>query len=188
MAITLEKKKPISLVKTKPGLQHLIAGLGWDKATINGKSVDCDVSVFMLGSNGKLVSDEHFIFYNNLSSPDGAIIHSGDNRDGDGDGDDETIKVDLTRIDSRVEFLYFAITIHESEERGHHFGNVSKSYINIRNTTDGSIICNYLLDESFHGHDSLIIASIARNNGDWSAEALGQAFSGGLATLIDLYQ
>lgn len=188
MAITLVKKNPISLVKEKPGLQNIVAGLGWDEATINGKPVDCDVSVFLLGANGKLVSDEHFVFYNNLSSPDGSVTHTGDNRDGDGDGDDESIKIDLSKIDSSVEFLYFSITIHESEERGHHFGNVENSYINIRNASDNSILCQYKLSESFDGQDSLIIASISRNNGNWNIEALGQAFAGGLNTLIELYQ
>ncbi len=188
MAITLEKKKPISLAKENPGMQNIIAGLGWDEATINGVPVDCDVSVFLLGTNGKLVSDEHFVFYNNLNSPDGSVVHTGDNRDGDGDGDDESIKIDLSKIDNRVEFLYFAITIHESESRGHHFGNVENSFINIRNAVDNSILCQYQLNESFNGQDSLIIASISRNDGAWNVEALGQAFSGGLATLLELYQ
>lgn len=188
MAITLEKKKPISLVKEKPELKNIVAGLGWDEATINGVPVDCDVSVFLLGTNGKLVSEEHFVFYNNLSSPDASVVHTGDNRDGDGDGDDESIKIDLAKIDARVEFLYFAITIHESESRGHHFGNVENSFINIRNGADNSILCQYQLKESFDGQDSLLIASISRNNGTWNVEALGQAFSGGLSTLIELYQ
>ena len=188
MAISLEKKKPISLVKEKPGINNILAGLGWDSSTINGYPVDCDVSVFLLGANGKLVSDEYFVFYNNLSSPDGAVVHTGDNRDGAGDGDDESIKIDLSKIDSRVEFLYFAITIHESETRGHHFGNVENSFINIRNTADSSILCSFQLKESFKNQDSLLIASISRNGGAWNVEALGQAFSGGLAALIELYQ
>ncbi|UQD57229.1 TerD family protein [Flavobacterium sp. K5-23] len=188
MAITLEKKKPISLVKEKPGLQKIVAGLGWDEATINGHKVDCDVSVFMLGSNGKIPQDEFFIFYNNLNSPDSAVKHLGDNRDGEGDGDDESVNIDLSRLDSRIEFLYFAVTINESEERGHHFGNVENSYINIRNGIDNSILCQYELKENFSGQDSLIIASISRNGGSWNVEALGQAFSGGLGTLIELYQ
>jgi len=188
MAITLEKKKPISLQKEKPGMKNIIAGLGWDEATINGAPVDCDVSVFLLGTNGKLVSDEHFIFYNNLKSPDGAVVHSGDSRDGDGDGDDESISIDLSKIDSKVEFLYFAITIHESEGRGHHFGNVGNSFIKIRNGADNAILCQYQLKEGFDGQDSLIIASLSRHDGAWNVEALGQPFSGGLATLIELYQ
>jgi tellurium resistance protein TerD len=188
MAITLEKKKPFSINLEKPGLKNIVAGLGWDEATINGKPVDCDVSVFLLGANGKLVSDEHFVFYNNLSSPDGSVTHTGDSQDGEGDGDDESIKIDLSKIDNSVEFLYFAITIHESEGRGHHFGNVKNSYINIRNASDNSILCQYKLSESFDGQDSLIIASISRNGGNWNVEALGQAFAGGLNTLIELYQ
>ena len=188
MAIVLEKKKPISLVKEKPSIKNIVAGLGWDSKIVNGKPVDCDVSVFLLNGNGKLVSDEYFVFYNNLKSPDGAVTHTGDNRDGSGDGDDESINIDLSKIDSNVEFLYFAITIYESEARGHHFGNVENSYINIRNAEDNSILCQYQLKEAFNGHDSLIIASIARNGGTWNVEALGQAFSGGLATLIELYQ
>ena len=188
MAISLEKKNPISLVKEKPGLQNIIAGLGWDEATINGKAVDCDVSVFLLGMDGKLVSDEHFVFYNNLTSPDGAVVHTGDNTDGDGDGDDESIKINLSKIDARVEYLYFAITIHESDLRGHHFGNVENSFINIRNESDNSILCQYKLNENFDGQDSLLIASLSRNEGAWNIEALGQAFSGGLSTLTELYQ
>jgi tellurium resistance protein TerD len=188
MAITLEKKKPISLAKEKKGIQHIVAGLGWDEATVNGVPVDCDVCVFLLGKNGKLVSDEHFVFYNNLKSPDGAVVHTGDSRDGEGDGDDESIRIDLLKIDGNVEFLYFSITIHESETRGHHFGNVSNSFIKIRNAEDKSILCQYQLKENFDGQDSLIIASISRNGGAWNVEALGQSFSGGLATLIELYQ
>jgi len=188
MAIVLEKKKPISLVKEKPSIKNIVAGLGWDSKIINGKPVDCDVSVFLLNGAGKLVADEYFVFYNNLKSPDGSVTHTGDNRDGSGDGDDESINIDLSKIDSDVEFLYFAITIHESEERGHHFGNVENSYINIRNADDNSILCQYQLKEAFNGNDSLIIASIARNGGAWNVEALGQAFSGGLATLVELYQ
>lgn len=188
MAISLEKKKPISLVKEKPGLQNIVAGLGWDEATINGHKVDCDVSVFMLGANGKLPQDEFFIFYNNLNSPDGAVKHLGDSRGGEGDGDDESVNIDLTRLDNRIEFLYFTVTIHESEARGHHFGNVQNSYINIRNASDNSILCQFKLNESFEGQDSIIIAFISRNGGAWNVEALGQAFSGGLGTLVELYQ
>jgi tellurium resistance protein TerD len=181
MAITLEKKKPISLVKEKPGMQNIVAGLGWDEATVNGVPVDCDVSVFLLGTNGKLVSDEHFVFYNNLKSPDGSVVHTGDSRDGDGDGDDESVKIDLSKIDA-------AITVHESETRGHHFGNVENSFIKIRNGADNAVLCQYQLKENFDGQDSLIIASLSRNGGAWNVEGLGQAFSGGLATLIELYQ
>jgi len=142
----------------------------------------------MLGENGKLVSDEYFIFYNNATSPDGSTNYPGDSRGGEGDGDDEVIYIDLTKINPKVEFLYFAVTIDQSELRGHNFSHVKNSYINIRNAADNSILCQYLLKDSFINEDSLIIAAIYRNGGNWNVEALGQAFSGGLNTLIDLYQ
>lgn len=188
MAISLQKNKPLSLVKTEPGVNSIIAGLGWDQSIVNGQKVDCDVSVFMLDAAGKIPAEEFFIFYNNLNSPDGAVKHLGDNRDGAADGDDESINIDFSKIDNRIEFLYFAVTIHEPEERGHHFGNVQNSYINIRNVAGNTILCEYKLNETFSGQDSIIIASVARNNGAWDVEGLGQAFAGGLGTLIELYQ
>lgn len=188
MAIQLEKRKPISISKEKPGLNNIVAGLGWDPANVNGHSVDLDLSLFMLGENGKLVADEYFIFYNNATSPDGSTNYPGDSRGGEGDGDDEVINIDLSKIDSRVEFLYFAVTIDQCEERGHNFGHVQNSYINIRNAADNSILCQYQLKENFTNEDSLIIAAISRNGGEWNVEALGQAFSGGLNTLVELYQ
>lgn len=188
MAISLEKKKPISLTKAKPGLKRIVAGLGWDEVSVGGKAIDCDVSVFMLGANGKLPDDEFFVFYNNTRSPEGAVFHSGDSRTGAGDGDDESVEVDLGRIDSRVDFLYFTVTIHEAAERGHHFGYIMNSYIRLLNQDDGSVLAEFKLNEAFDGKDSLLIAMISRNSGEWSVEALGEAFSGGLETLIGMYQ
>ncbi|WP_442591219.1 TerD family protein [Pedobacter sp. AW31-3R] len=188
MAIPLEKRKPISITKEQPGLNRIVAGLGWDPATVNGHSVDLDLSLFMLGADGKLVADEYFIFYNNPASPDGSANYAGDSRGGEGDGDDEVVNIDLSRIDPKVEFLYFAVTIDQCEERGHHFGHVQHSYINIRNAADNSVLCQYKLQEHFTIEDSLIIAAISRNGGAWDVEALGQAFSGGLNTLVELYQ
>ena len=188
MAIQIEKKKPISISKERPGLNKIIAGLGWDPATVNGYPVDLDLSLFMLGEDGKLVADEFFVFYNNASSPDGSTFYPGDSRGGEAEGDDEVIHIELSRIDPRVEFLYFAVTIDQSEDRGHHFGHVQNSYINIRNAADNSIMCQYQLKDAFTNEDSLIIAAISRNGGDWHVEALGQAFSGGLNKLVELYQ
>ncbi|AWG24246.1 TerD family protein [Flavobacterium kingsejongi] len=188
MAITLEKNKPLSLVKNNAGLQNIIAGLGWDNALVNNQKVDCDVSVFMLNAAGKIPQDEFFIFYNNLNSHDGAVAHLGDNRDGTGEGDDESIRINLSQIAPQIEFLYFSVTIHESETRKQHFGNVKNAYINIRNADDNSILCQYQLQEDFENQDSVIIASISRNDNTWAVEALGQAFDGGLETLVNLYQ
>lgn len=188
MAIQLEKKKSVSLEKTKPGLKKIVAGIGWDVANVNGHDVDLDLSVFMMGPNGKLPDDAFFVFYNNDTSPDGAAHYPGDSRDGSGEGDDEIISVDLGKIDRRIEFLYFAVTIDQAEVRGHHFGYVRNAYINIRNEADNTLLCQYRLNEEFKNEDSLIIATLSRNNGQWNLEAVGQAFSGGLNTLVEMYQ
>ena len=188
MAIQLQKKVPVSLDKVDGGPKQLVAGLGWDPAVVNGQSVDLDLSMFMMGANGKLVSDDFFIFYNNPGSPDGSAFYPGDSRAGDGDGDDEVIRIDLSRIDQRVEFLYFAVTIDKGEERGHHFGHVENAYIRVRNGLSNAVLCEYQLNENFTAEDSLIIATIARNGGAWDLEAVGQAFTGGLAALVELYQ
>jgi len=188
MAIQVQKNKPVSLSKAQPTLNKIVAGLGWDPAFINGHAVDLDISLFMLGENGKLPADEYFVFYNNPTSLDGASHYPGDSRGGEGEGDDEVINIELLKVDQKIEFLYFAVTIDQSEERGHHFGHVQNAYINIRNAEDHSVLCQYQLKEEFTNEDSLMIAAISRNGGDWTVEALGQAFSGGLNTLIDLYQ
>jgi len=188
MAIHLEKRKPVSLEKTTPGLQKIIAGLGWDTANVNGYNVDLDLSVFMMGANGKLPKDEFFVFYNNNTSPDGAAYYPGDNRDGAGEGDDEIISIDLGKVDQQIEYLYFAVTIDQAASRAHHFGYVRNAYINIRNEADNTLLCQYRLNEEFKEEDSVIIATLSRNNGQWDVEAVGQAFSGGLDTLVDMYQ
>lgn len=188
MAIQLQKNVPVSLNSVEGGMKRIIAGLGWDPATINGHAVDLDLSLFMMGTNGKLVADEFLIFYNNPESPDDSAIYPGDSRAGEGEGDDEIIRIDLDRIDERVEFLYFAVTIDQAEERGHHFGHVSNAYIRIRNAADNVISCEYQLNEHFQQEDSLVIATVARNGGSWDLEAIGQAFTGGLGTLVALYQ
>jgi tellurium resistance protein TerD len=188
MAIQLKKKSPLSLEKQRPGLHRITAGLGWDTAKINGFPVDLDLSVFLLGADGKLGKDENFVFYNNPNSPDGAVIYPGDSRDGAGEGDDEAIHIELNKIDAAIEFLYLAVTIDASQERQHHFGHVHNASICIRNTDDDTVLCEYALNEHFNNEDSVVIASISRNGGSWDVEALGQSFTGGLATLVDLYQ
>jgi tellurium resistance protein TerD len=188
MAIQLQKNVPVSLDKVDGGPEKIIAGLGWDPELINGHPVDLDLSLFMMGANGKLISDEFFVFYNNPTSPDGSVFYPGDSRAGAGEGDDEVIRIDLTKINEEIEFLYFAVTIDQAEERGHHFGQVKNAYIRIWNAGDNTLLCEYQLQEDFGEEDSLIIASIARNGGAWDLEAIGQAFTGGLGTLVALYQ
>jgi tellurium resistance protein TerD len=188
MAIQIQKKIPVSLDQIDCRTKQITAGLGWDPAVVNGHAVDLDLSLFMMGANGKLVQDEFLVFYNNPASPDGSAFYPGDNRSGEGEGDDEIIRIDLDKVDERVEFLYFAVTIDQAGERGHHFGHVHNAYIRIRNSKDDSVMCEYLLNEHFTQEDSLLIATIARNSGSWDLEAVGQAFAGGLGALVELYQ
>ncbi|TWR26791.1 TerD family protein [Mucilaginibacter achroorhodeus] len=188
MAIQLDKNAQVSLSAISNGLRELTAGLGWDPASINGHSVDLDLSLFMMGSDGKLIRDEFFVFYNNPTSPDGAAFYPGDSRAGDGDGDDEQVLLNLTKLDPRVEYLYFAVTIDNAEERGHHFGHVKNAYIRILNTATGNVLCEYRLNEHFFEEDSLLIATMTKNEEAWDLQAVGQAFGGGLATLVEMYQ
>lgn len=187
MAIELKKKQPIDLTKRAPGLRNIVAGLGWDSAEINGKPVDCDVSVFMLGNNGKIPADGYFVFYNNLTSEDGAVAHAGDSRTGDGDGDDESIGIDLAKISSDVMQLLFVVTIHEAQERAHQFANVSNAFIRVVNRSNGEELCRYNLTDEHAGSDSVLIGRLYRSGNEWAFEGMGDAFSGGLETLLGLY-
>lgn len=188
MAIDLRKKESFDLTKKEPGLHNIVAGLGWDTNEINGKAVDCDVSVFMLDENNKIPTDGYFVFYNNLKSEDESVIHNGDNRDGEGDGDDESIQINLAKVSSKVVQILFTVTIHESEERGHHFGNVNNAFIRIYNKNTNEELCKFTLTDQFDGTDSLLIGRLYRSGSEWEFEAMGDAFSGGLETLIGLYQ
>lgn len=183
--INLEKKKPFNLSKQAPGLNQVKIGLSWDP-TSNGQSPDADASVFMLDNSGKMPSERYFVFFNNLISEDGAVIHSGDNRTGDGEGDDEEININLTSVSPNVVQLLIVITIHNKSD-GFHFGNVLNSSVRVYNQTNGSVLCQYQLTESYDGCDSLIIGRFYRSGTEWEFEAMGQAFEGGLGATVELY-
>lgn len=185
MAIQLEKKKPFDLTKREPGLKRIFAGLGWDVA--DGHAADCDVSVFMLGENNRIPSEGYFVFYNNLESEDKSVRHSGDNRTGEGDGDDEVVNLDLGAVSSSVVQILFAVTIHDAEEKKQHFGIVQNARIRIVNTVSNIAICEYKLGEQFSDSDSMIIGRLFRDGAEWKFEAMGDAFSGGLGALVGLY-
>jgi len=184
--INLEKKKPFNLTKAAPSLNNVKVGLSWDETILNGQSPDADASVFMLGENGKIPSEEFFVFFNNLQSGDGSVIHSGDNRTGAGDGDDEEINIVLSQVSSQVVQIIVTITIHNMDA-GFHFGNVKNSSVRIYNTLNNEILCQYQLTENFEGCDSLIIGRFFRNGSEWEFEAMGQAFGGGLGATVELY-
>lgn len=184
--INLEKKKSINLKKAEPSLGGVKVGLSWDQVIINGNSPDADASAFLLGENGKILSEDYFVFYNNTISGDRSVSHSGDNRDGRADGDDEVISIDFDAVNPNVVQILFVITINNISD-GFHFGNIKNSAVRVYNSNNNSTLCQYQLTESFDGCDSLIIGRFYRVNNEWEFEALGQAFTGGLEATLSLY-
>lgn len=182
--ISLEKKKPISLSKAAPGLNKVKVGLSWDPS--GDVEVDADASVFMLNESGKIPDETFFVFFNNLTSGDGSVVHSGDNRTGAGEGDDEEITINLSNVSNEVLQIIIVISIHNKAD-GVHFGNVNNATVRIYDQANGSALCQYQLAEKFDGCDSLIIGRFYRNGSEWEFEAMGQAFEGGLAATVELY-
>ncbi|SDF66018.1 tellurium resistance protein TerD [Pedobacter terrae] len=182
MAINLQKGQRENLKAPK-----FTIGLGWDTNNFGGNDFDLDASVFMLGENKKLISDDHFIFYNNLTSPDGALVHTGDNLTGEGDGDDEAINVDLSIVDPLVSELCIVVTIHEAELRRQNFGQVRNSFVRIVDK-DGIEVLKYELEEDFSIETAVEFGRIYRRNGEWRFEAVGVGMKGGLQDYINRYQ
>lgn len=184
MAINLQKGQRENINAPK-----FTVGLGWDtNNTSTGTAFDLDASLFLLGENKKLVSDNHFIFYNNLESPDKAVIHSGDNLTGDGNGDDEQIKIDLTKIDSAIKEITVVVTIHEADSRRQNFGQVRNSFIRIFNTETNEEILKYELDEDFSIETAVEFGRIYNRNGEWKFEAVGSGQREGLEKFVAIYQ
>ena len=191
MAVNLSKGQRISLEKAAPGISEAFVGLGWDtNITDTGQDFDIDASVFLLGSNEKLISDNHFIFYNNLTSPDSnkSVEHLGDNRTGAGEGDDEVIKVNLKQVPADVSKIVMVVTIHEAEQRQQNFGQVSNAYVRIVNSENEEEVIRYDLTEDFSIETALIMAELYRKDGEWRMNAVGAGYGGGLQALVDRYQ
>jgi len=184
MAINLQKGQRENINAPK-----FTIGLGWDiNNTSTGGAFDLDASLFLLNDSKKLVSDNHFIFYNNLESPDKAVIHSGDNLTGDGDGDDEQIKIDLTKIDSAIQEITVVVTIHDADARRQNFGQVRNSFIRIFNTDTNEEILKYELDEDFSIETAVEFGRIYNRNGEWKFEAVGSGQRDGLDKFVSMYQ
>ncbi len=184
MAINLQKGQRENINAPK-----FTIGLGWDtNNTSTGGAFDLDASLFLLDDSKKLVSDNHFIFYNNLESPDKAVIHSGDNLTGDGDGDDEQIKIDLTKIDAAVKEITVVVTIHDADARKQNFGQVRNSFIRIFNTDTNEEILKYELDEDFSIETAVEFGRIYNRNGEWKFEAVGSGQREGLEKFVSMYQ
>ena len=184
MAINLQKGQKVDLTKGNPRLSKLIVGLGWDTNKYDGGAdFDLDAAAFLLGDNGKVPSDSDFIFYSNLQHSSGAVVHTGDNLTGEGDGDDEVIKVDLSKVPASISKIDFTVTIYDAESRGQNFGQVSNAYIRVVDETTGMELIRYDLGEDFSIETAVVVGEMYRNNGEWKFNAIGSGFSGGLAAL-----
>ncbi|MEN9520586.1 MAG: hypothetical protein RLZZ381_3174 [Cyanobacteriota bacterium] len=191
MTINLSKGERISLEKVAPGLVQIFIGLGWDiNVTDTGGDFDIDASIFLLNSNDKLVSDQHFIFYNNPKSPDPeqSIQQRGDNRTGAGEGDDEIVDVNLKTIPPEVVKMALTVTIHEADKRHQNFGQVSNAFVRIVNCENEQEIIRYDLTEDFSVETALIMAELYRKDGEWRMNAVGAGYEGGLQALVERYQ
>lgn len=181
--INLEKGQRVTIELSK-----FTIGLGWDtNQTDTGFDFDLDASAFILGENKKILADEYFVFYNNLKSPDGSVEHTGDNLTGEGEGDDESIKIDLTHIDSRATEICFVVTIHQAAERRQNFGQVRNSFIRIYNSETGEEIARYDLEEDFSVETAVEFGRLYKKNGQWRFEAMGTGYKHGLDKFLEKY-
>jgi len=187
MAVSLQKGGNVSLTKEAPGLSKITVGLGWDPRATDGIDFDLDASVFVCGEDGKVLSDKHFIFYNNATSPDGSVEHTGDNRTGEGDGDDEQVKVDLSAVPADVKKLVFAVTIHEAETRKQNFGQVSNAFMRVINQDGDKELARYDLSEDYSVETAMVFGEVYRHNNEWKFKAIGAGFEGGLGPLASSY-
>jgi tellurium resistance protein TerD len=187
MAISLQKGGNLNLSKEAPGLTKMTIGLGWEARATDGAAFDLDGAVFLVNASGKVRSDADFVFYNNLKSVDGSVVHSGDNTTGAGDGDDETVTIDLTAVPADVDKIILAVTIHDAETRRQNFGMVSKAFIRCVNATGNAEIGRYDLSEDGSTEAAMIFGEVYRAGADWKFKAIGQGFKGGLGPLAKSY-
>ena len=187
MAVSLSKGGNVSLSKEAPGLKHVVIGLGWDPRVTDGQEFDLDASVFLCGEDGKVRGDTDFVFYNNKVGGDGAVEHQGDNRTGEGDGDDEQVKIDLSSVPADVKKLAFAVTIHEADSRKQNFGMVSNAFMRVVNGEDGKELARYDLSEDYSTETAMIFGEVYRHGDEWKFKAIGQGFGGGLHPLASSF-
>ena len=188
MAINLKKGQKVDLTKTNPGLTKIMVGLGWDTNKYDGgANFDLDASAFLLGENGRANSEADFVFYGNQKHASESVIHCGDNKTGEGEGDDEQILVDLSKVPAEISKIAFTVTIYDYETRKQNFGQVSNAFIRIVNTANNEELIRYDLSEDFSIETAVVVAELYRNNGEWKFSAVGSGFSGGLAALCNNY-
>ena len=187
MAISLTKGGNVNLSKEAPNLTNIAVGLGWNPRATDGQAFDLDAVAFLVNESGKVRSDADFIFFNNLKSADGSVEHTGDNRTGEGDGDDEVIKVDLSKVPADVSKVVFCAVIYDGQARNQNFGQVANAYIRIVNTQGGAEVARYDLSEDSSTETAMIFGELYKNNGEWKFRAVGQGFAGGLGPLAASY-
>lgn len=187
MAISLTKGGNVNLSKEAPNLTNMAVGLGWNPRATDGQAFDLDAVAFLVNESGKVRTDADFIFFNNLKSADGSVEHTGDNRTGEGDGDDEVIKVDLSKVPADVSKVVFCAVIYEGQARNQNFGQVANAYIRIVNTQGGAEVARYDLSEDSSTETAMIFGELYKNNGEWKFRAVGQGFAGGLGPLAASY-
>ena len=188
MGINLSKGQKVDLTKSRPGLKSIMVGLGWDvNAFDSGSAFDLDAAAFLLGANGKCPTEKEFVFYGNLAHASGAVKHMGDNLTGEGEGDDEQIEVDLSKIPAGIERIAFTVTIYEADKRRQNFGQVSNAFIRIVDEADHTELIRYDLAEDFSIETAIVVGELYRHNGEWKFNAIGSGFQGGLAALCGHY-
>lgn len=187
MAVSLSKGGNVSLSKSAPALKNALIGLGWEARATDGADFDLDASAFLLNASGKVRADTDFIFYNNLKSSDGSVVHDGDNRVGDSDGDDETLRVSLANVPADVDKIVFVVTIHDAAVRNQNFGQVSNAFVRIADADTGVEVARYDLSEDASTETAMLFGELYRHNGEWKFRAVGQGYQGGLASVCAQY-
>jgi tellurium resistance protein TerD len=181
MSVSLSKGGNVSLTKAAPGLTSVVVGLGWDLRTTTGADFDLYSSALLLDAGGKVPTDQHFVFFNNLASPEGSVQHLGDNLTGEGEGDDEQIKVDLSSVPSDVDKIVFPVSIYDAEARGQSFGQVRNAFIRVVNSDGGGEIARYDLSEDASTETAMVFGELYRNGAEWKFRAVGQGYASGLS-------
>ena len=183
MAISLQKGGNVNLSKENPNLSKVIVGLGWDPRATDGAAFDLDASGFLQKNDGKVRGDADFVFYNNLKSTDGSVVHLGDNTTGQGEGDDERLTVDLSKVPADIDKISFCVTIHDAEARKQNFGMVGKAFIRCVDANGEKELARYDLSEDSSTETAMIFGELYRAGGDWKFRAVGQGYNGGLGPL-----
>ena len=187
MAISLNTGGNLSLSKTDPSLNQVLIGLGWDARATDGADFDLDASAFLLAANDKVRGETDFIFYNQTRSPEGSVEHTGDNRTGEGDGDDEAVKINLAKVPADVQKIAITVTIHDAESRGQNFGQVQNAFIRVVNDQTNVEIVRFDLNEDYSTETAMIFGELYRHNGEWKFRAVGQGYNGGLRAMCGQY-